>query len=149
MPLTNNLKKYFFLSITHYTHTVPCIVALACDICIKLCKISCTHFLSALCMLLKLLAPAVEGILSIERLPYVNSILRAMFTSSVSRVWLHRKTKNLSRSLNPCSEISLISVTISILLKTAKISGKSCQVSQKDFLSFPVTDRVVSHSLIQ
>ena len=56
MPLTNNLRKYFFLSITHCTHTVPYIVALACDICIKLCRISCTHFLSALCMLQKLLA---------------------------------------------------------------------------------------------
>ena len=92
--------------------------------------------------------PAVEGISSIERLPYVNSILQAMLTSSVSHVWLYRKTKNLSRSLKPCSEISLISVTISILRKTAKIFGKSCQVSQKDFLSFPATDGVVSHSLI-
>ena len=47
MPLTNNLRKYFFLSIADCCmHTVPYIVALLCDIYIKLCRISCNHTLS-------------------------------------------------------------------------------------------------------
>ena len=56
MQLTNNLRKYFFLSIAHFIHTVPYIAGLVCDICIELCRISSNQTLSALCMLLKLLA---------------------------------------------------------------------------------------------
>ena len=56
MPLSNNLRKYFFLSIAHCMHTVLYIVALVCDICIELGRISCNHTLSALCVLLTLLA---------------------------------------------------------------------------------------------